>query len=129
MSKFLKYGLWGGLLSALLNTGIVLLFLVAKGDEIVWAGQNKDTLYPAVVFAVSLVASLIGGLLAGSLFRKQANGFRNYFVLVVVMVVLNSIAGETMLSESYRLLSHVTHLVAAAVSIWTMGRAGLRGRK
>ncbi|MBC8080118.1 MAG: hypothetical protein H7X86_07220 [Gorillibacterium sp.] len=128
MAKFLKYGLVSGILVAILNTGILLAYLSATGESIIWAGPNSDTLYPLVLFAVSLFASIIGALVVGLLFTRQKNGLRNYAILVILLGVLNSISSQTILAEQYRIIAHIVHLTVVLVSIWVMAKAGLRNR-
>lgn len=129
MLKFLKYGFLSGLYTAILNVVILLVVVTLYGDTIVWAGQNKDTLYPAVVFMVSLISCIVGSVLSYAIFFKQNKGLRNYGILVILLAILNSIAGELSLAEPYRMLSHITHLIVAAGSIWFMKLAGLRNIK
>lgn len=100
-----------------------------EGDSIVWAGQNKDTLYPVVVFMVSLISCIVGSVLFYAIFSKQNKGLRNYSLLVILPAVLNSIASELSLDELYRMPSHLMHLMVAAGSIWFMKQAGSRNIK
>lgn len=112
--KFLKAGLYAGIMAAFINVVLYLIFVQTSvmSSDVLLPDGNPMTIFPI------LISSIVPSILAGAFFyllkRYTKNGYRIFLVIAVILLIA-SFANPFMVIEnlpfSYALALNLMHVV------------------
>jgi hypothetical protein len=126
---YLKAGLIAGIITSIIATVTFLLSSFFLGFTLEFIGENRDTLYGAVVFFVSLLTVFLGSLLFYLLQKFTHRPTRYFFIIVVIAFIGNTFMAETSLLEQYKIAAHIVHVIVAGLAIYLVPKLTRRPDK
>ncbi len=117
-SSYLKTGFLAAIIIAAVANLIFVVSGLIFGHDIVFIGQDRNTLYLVFITFATVMAVVIGSILFYFFQRYTKKPFIWFIVVVLLGFFFNTYTAETDLAGDYKATAHLIHVIVSCLAIY-----------